>query len=104
MDARSFGNFLTTKIEGALSVIESNLLNGSYQTGHQHQQAVGARLSLKDMVDGMENIVSEFYNRGGNSVPQNSVVSDMEKTAHSIISDTAQVANQVLDILSPGGN
>lgn len=77
MDARSFGNFITVKLTDVAKSVENNLLDMAYQELVPAHRAAAGRSTVMQIIAALPAWVDEFYDAGGNSLPQqsNTVVS-----------------------------
>ncbi|MEN9916135.1 MAG: hypothetical protein RLY40_67 [Pseudomonadota bacterium] len=61
MDARSFGDFLVSKLSDLAKTIESNLLNSAYEKIEHSHKASGTLQVLKEITTKMDNLLTDFH-------------------------------------------
>jgi hypothetical protein len=61
MDARSFGDFLVSKLSDLAKTIENNLLNSAYEKIEHSHKAAGTLQVLKEITSKMDNLLTDFH-------------------------------------------
>lgn len=69
MDARSFANYLKNKLIHKSKEYENSLLSASYETIADAKRISGIRDTLVGISNSVDNVVAEFYDNGGNKLP-----------------------------------
>jgi len=71
MDAKSFVNHLKKVIANQVVPYENNLLSVNYDDIKEAKRMGGIRDALVGVSNGLDNILAEFYENGGNTLPSN---------------------------------
>lgn len=70
MDARSFGIFLKNTLIDEAKKYEGNLLSATYETIAEAKRIGGIRDTLIGIANSIDNVLDDFYNKGGNTIQE----------------------------------
>ena len=69
MDARSFANYLKTVLINKSKEYEGSLLSVSFSDISEAKRVSGIHSALISVCNCMDQVVSDFYDKGGNTLP-----------------------------------
>lgn len=75
MDAKTFSNYFKNKLLNESKKYEGSLLSVSYENISEAKRISGIRDTLVGIASSIDGVVAEFYDKGGNRLPDASSTS-----------------------------
>jgi hypothetical protein len=63
MDSKNFANYLTTHITEKLKTWEASILNGSFKSIEEYQNAIGTSKAFASVIEGIPFLHKEFIKK-----------------------------------------